>query len=70
MRSLTGIRSLQAMVMIALLLGELRDLNLIRRVALLAFAVAARDRIRFHGRVFQVRRRRRRLDFAKRVETI
>jgi exosortase len=37
----SGIRSLQAMLMFALFLGEFRDLTLIRRGVLLAFAVVA-----------------------------
>ena len=37
----SGIRSLQAMLMISLFLGELRNLNLIRRAVLVAFAVVA-----------------------------
>jgi exosortase len=37
----SGIRSLQAMLMISLFLGELRNLNLIRRAVLAAFAVIA-----------------------------
>jgi exosortase len=37
----SGIRSLQAMLMISLFLGEFRNLNVIRRAALVAFAVGA-----------------------------
>ena len=37
----SGIRSLQAMLMISLFLGEFRNLNVIRRAALVSFAVGA-----------------------------